>query len=78
MYAAPKATLVGMTEALVQEVEPFNIKLIPADSGKFETYFISTKNLHKVTSKIEAYYEKRKFPGDPDRDDKVLIEISQK
>ena len=42
LYAGSKFAVEGMSEALANELEPFNIRVIIAEPGSFKTNFINT------------------------------------
>lgn len=87
IYAAAKAALSAMTEALAQEVAPFGIKVLLVEPGPFETKFYDKSNIKTVQNILPAYqdqHEKRALPdsrpkmsGDPERAAKLIIEVSQ-
>lgn len=87
IYGAAKAALSAMTEALAQEVAPFNIKVLLIEPGPFETKFYNKTNI-KCVAHIDPAYQSQhdqralpdnrpKMPGDPERAAKIIIEVSQ-
>ena len=85
-YAASKAALTAMTEALAREVQSFGIKVVPIVPGPFQTKFHDPTHTVLKENTIPDYKEvyllrkeMEKQPsqkGDPDRAAKVIIEIS--
>ncbi|MCC4229067.1 SDR family NAD(P)-dependent oxidoreductase [Zunongwangia profunda] len=84
-YNAAKFALIGISEALAQEVINFGIKITVVAPGQFRTEFMNSINY--VKNRIEVYgvdeAEKMwtKFsgtqPGDPDKLSKILVQISE-
>ncbi len=84
-YNAAKFALIGISEALAQEVINFGIKVTVVAPGQFRTEFMNSINY--VKNRIEVYgvdkAEKMwtKFsgtqPGDPDKLSKILVQISE-
>lgn len=86
-YAASKAALASVTEALSRETRHMGIKVIDVEPGSFRTHFFDT-SMRGTVSKIEDYEktvgERRKEnivnlgdqPGDPYRAGKVLVELA--
>ncbi|MBW8682854.1 SDR family NAD(P)-dependent oxidoreductase [Chitinophaga rhizophila] len=83
-YNAAKFGIIGLTEALAQEVAPFGIKATVVAPGQFRTRFMDS--LQYVTNRIAVYgvdqAEKMwsgfsgQQPGDPDKLAKILVEIT--
>lgn len=84
-YNAAKFALIGISEALAQEVKNFGIRVTAVAPGQFRTEFMNSINY--VKNRIEVYgideAEKMwsKFsgtqPGDPDKLSKILVQISE-
>lgn len=85
-YNASKFAVVGLSEALAQEVKPFGIKVTVVAPGMFRTNFMSDTTLAIAANKIADYHLEahvamlRSFngnqPGDPTKLAQVLYEIS--
>lgn len=54
-YSASKYAVIGLSEALAQEVAPFGIKVTILAPGSFRTSFMSPRSLSVVKNKIDAY-----------------------
>lgn len=54
-YNASKFAVIGLSEALAQEVAPFGIKVTILAPGTFRTSFMSEDSLNVVKNKIDAY-----------------------
>ncbi|WP_418499359.1 SDR family NAD(P)-dependent oxidoreductase [Flagellimonas sp.] len=54
-YSASKYAVIGLSEALAQEVAPFGIKVTILAPGTFRTNFMSEKTLNVAQNKIDAY-----------------------
>ncbi|WZL90005.1 SDR family NAD(P)-dependent oxidoreductase [Salinimicrobium sp. 3283s] len=86
-YSASKFAVIGLSEALAQEVEPFGIDVTILAPGTFRTSFMSESSLAVAKNKIDAYNLKeqvetfRSFDGkqlgDPKKLAQVLIQISR-
>jgi NAD(P)-dependent dehydrogenase (short-subunit alcohol dehydrogenase family) len=84
-YNAAKFGIIGITEALNQEVKPFGIKATVVAPGQFRTEFMNS--IQYVQNRIDVYgvdqAEKSwsefsgKQQGDPNKLSKVLVEISE-
>tara|TARA_R110000744_G_scaffold292190_3_gene402771 strand:+ start:229 stop:1068 length:840 start_codon:yes stop_codon:yes gene_type:complete len=84
-YNAAKFALIGISEALAQEVGNFGIRVTVVAPGQFRTEFMNSINY--VKNRIEVYgvdeAEKMwsKFsgtqPGDPDKLAEILVQISK-
>lgn len=84
-YAATKAALESISEALYQEVGPLGIKVMVVEPGAFKTHFFDT-SLKGTAVKIEDYTptagQRRKEvainkgdqPGDPAKGGKVIVD----
>lgn len=86
-YSASKFAVIGLSEALAQEVAPFGIKVTILAPGTFRTSFMSESSTAVAENKIDAYNLKeqveafRSFDGkqlgDPKKLAQVLIQVSQ-
>ncbi len=86
-YSASKFAVIGLSEALAQEVAPFGINVTLLAPGTFRTSFMSESSLAVAKNKIDAYNLKEQVEafrsydgkqlGDPKKLAQVLIEISQ-
>lgn len=84
-YNAAKFAVIGLTEALAQEVKPFGIKTTVIAPGQFRTEFMNS--LQYVENRIADYGvdEAEKTwskasgtqPGDPDKLVSILLRISE-
>lgn len=85
-YNASKFAVIGLSEALAQEVKPFGIRVTVVAPGMFRTNFMSNTTLAVAQNKITGYglEEHTKMlqsldgnqPGDPKKLAKVLFDIS--
>lgn len=85
-YNASKFAVIGLSEALAQEVKPFGIHVTVVAPGMFRTNFMSETTLAVAENLIPDYHVEehvkmlRNFdgnqPGDPKKLAKVLREIS--
>lgn len=85
-YSASKFAVIGLSEALAQEVAPFGIHVTILAPGTFRTSFMSDTTLVVAKNKIDAYNLERqvelfksydgKQPGNPAKLAEVLYEIS--
>lgn len=86
-YNAAKFAVIGLSEALVQEVKPFNIKVTAIAPGMFRTRFMSDNTLAEAKNKIAVYNVEQHVnmlksfdgnqPGDPKKLAKVLLAITE-
>ncbi len=86
-YNASKFAVIGLSEALAQEVAPFGIKVTILAPGTFRTSFMSKDSLNVAKNKIDAYdLDKQvelftgfdgKQLGDPEKLAEVLLQITQ-
>ncbi len=84
-YNASKFAVIGLSEALAQEVKPFGIHVTVVAPGMFRTGFISDAHLATAEHKIDDYNTAAHVgmlhsfngnqPGDPEKLAKVLMEI---
>ncbi len=86
-YSASKFAVIGLSEALVQEVAPFGIKVTILVPGTFRTNFMSEKTLNVAQNKIDAYNLDKQIEqftgfdgqqlGDPKKLAEVLLKITE-
>lgn len=84
-YNAAKFGLIGLSEALAQEVEGFNIDVTVVAPGQFRTNFMD--NIHYVENRIPTYGVSEdeetwselsgSQPGDPQKLVQILADITQ-
>ncbi len=85
-YNASKFAVIGLSEALAQEVKPFGIKVTVVAPGMFRTSFLSSAALAVAKNKIPEYgldqhmkmlqsFDGRQ-PGDPKKLAQTLVHIS--
>lgn len=85
-YSASKFAVIGLSEALAQEVAPFGINVTILAPGTFRTSFMSQGSLAVAKNKIDDYNLKQQVevfrsfdgnqPGNPAKLAEVLYEIS--
>lgn len=85
-YSATKFALVGLSEALQQEVSPFNVHVTMVAPGEFRTTFMDKTSMHYAQNRIPAYglddLEKAsndysgQQPGDPIKLAQVLCSLA--
>lgn len=85
-YNASKFAVIGLSEALAQEVEPFGIHVTVVAPGMFRTKFMSDSTLAVAANLISDYHvaEHVKMlksfdgnqPGDPQKLAKILLDIT--
>ncbi len=86
-YNASKYAVIGLSEALAQEVAPFGIKVTVLAPGTFRTNFMSEDTLNVVKNKIDAYNLEKQVEqftgfdgqqlGDPKKLAEVLLKITE-
>ncbi|MAN29308.1 MULTISPECIES: SDR family NAD(P)-dependent oxidoreductase [Mesonia] len=86
-YNASKFAVIGLSEALAQEVAPFGIKVTILAPGTFRTNFMSEDSLNVAKNKIDAYNldeQVEQFTGfdgkqlgDPKKLAEVLLKITE-
>jgi len=86
-YSASKYAVIGLSEALAQEVAPFGIKVTILAPGTFRTNFMSEKTLNVAQNKIDAYNLDKQIEqftgfdgqqlGDPKKLAEVLLKITE-
>ena len=54
-YSASKYAVIGLSEALAQEVAPYGIKVTILAPGTFRTNFMNEETLHVAKNRIDAY-----------------------
>lgn len=84
-YNAAKFGLIGLTEALAQEVKPFNIKVTVVAPGQFRTEFMNS--IQYVKNRIDVYGIDKaeetwsafsgKQQGDPNKLVNILVDITE-
>jgi len=85
-YNASKFAVIGLSEALAQEVKPFGIHVTVLAPGMFRTNFMSDTTLKVAANKIDDYHLENHVamlksfsghqPGDPAKLAQVVYEIS--
>ncbi|MFS4472636.1 SDR family NAD(P)-dependent oxidoreductase [Chryseobacterium sp. T20] len=85
-YNASKFAVIGLSEALAQEVKPFGVKVTVVAPGMFRTGFMSETTLVAARNRIESYRLDQHIgtlqnfhghqPGDPVKLAQVLYHIS--
>lgn len=86
-YSASKYAVIGLSEALAQEVAAFGIKVTILAPGTFRTNFMSEDSLNVAQNKIDAYNldgQVEQFTGfdgqqlgDPKKMAEVLLKITE-
>lgn len=84
-YNAAKFAVIGLTEALAQEVKPFGIKTTVVAPGQFRTEFMNSIQYvkHRIADygvdEAEKTWSKASGtqPGDPDKLVSILLRISE-
>ena len=84
-YNAAKFALIGISEALAQEVENFGIRVTVVAPGQFRTEFMNSINYVKNRIDVYGVDEAEKMwskfsgtqPGDPDKLAEILVQISK-
>lgn len=86
-YSASKYAVIGLSEALAQEVAPFGIKVTILAPGTFRTNFMNEDSLNVAKNKIDAYnLDKQveqftgfngKQVGDPKKLAEVILKITE-
>jgi NAD(P)-dependent dehydrogenase (short-subunit alcohol dehydrogenase family) len=85
IYAASKAAMTAMTEALVEECSTFGIKATSVEPGSFNTNFFGAcvvtderieeyETIHHVIDSVRI--NRKVQPGDPDKAVKLFIELA--
>ncbi|MCX2837103.1 SDR family NAD(P)-dependent oxidoreductase [Salinimicrobium sp. MT39] len=84
-YNAAKFGMIGISEALAQEVNNFGIKVTVVAPGQFRTQFMDSINYVKNRIDVYGVDEAEKMwskhsgqqPGDPEKLVKILVKISE-
>jgi NAD(P)-dependent dehydrogenase (short-subunit alcohol dehydrogenase family) len=86
-YSASKYAVIGLSEALAQEVAPFGIKVTILAPGTFRTNFMNEDSLNVAKNKIDAYNLDKQVElfkgfdgkqlGDPKKLAEVLLKITE-
>ncbi len=85
-YNAAKFGLIGISEALFEELKPFNINVTAVAPGQFRTNFMNSDSMQYVKNRIDVYgidaaqkmwsnYSGQQI-GDPEKLVRILSEIS--
>lgn len=80
-YTASKFAVIGLSESLAQEVDPFNIKVTVVAPGVFRTNFLNQDSLQITKNIIEEYNTQQKietwknFNGNQSGDPEKLVQI---
>jgi NAD(P)-dependent dehydrogenase (short-subunit alcohol dehydrogenase family) len=85
-YDSVKFAIIGLSEALAQEVKPFDVKVTVVAPGFFRTSFLDKGSFMTAANRIEGYntgelesYLKQmdgKQPGDPQKLARLLVDIT--
>lgn len=86
-YNASKFAVIGLSEALAQEVAPFGINVTIVAPGTFRTNFMSEDSLQVVKNKIDVYNLNKQVElftgfdgkqlGNPEKLAEVLLKITE-
>jgi NAD(P)-dependent dehydrogenase (short-subunit alcohol dehydrogenase family) len=86
-YNASKFAVIGLSEALAQEVAPFGIKVTILAPGTFRTNFMNEETLNVAQNKIDAYKLEKQVEqftgfdgqqlGNPKKLAEVLLQITR-
>ena len=86
-YSASKYAVIGLSEALAQEVAPFGIKVTILAPGTFRTNFMSEDTLNVAENKIDTYNLNEQVAqftgfdgkqlGDPEKLAEVVLKITE-
>jgi NAD(P)-dependent dehydrogenase (short-subunit alcohol dehydrogenase family) len=86
-YSASKYAVIGLSEALAQEVAPFGIKVTILAPGTFRTNFMNEETLSVAQHKIDAYDLDRQIEqftgfdgkqlGDPKKLAEVVLQLAE-
>ncbi|MDR7129729.1 NAD(P)-dependent dehydrogenase (short-subunit alcohol dehydrogenase family) [Algoriphagus sp. 4150] len=88
IYCSTKFAVAGFTEALAEEMKPFNVHTTLVYPGYFRTNFLSKDSIRTAASPIAAYKSARELekahldeingnqPNDPEKAADVLITLS--
>lgn len=85
-YTASKFAVIGLSESLAQEANPFNVKVTVVAPGIFRTNFLNTGSLQTAENLIDEYQTNDKMGtwgqlngnqlGDPAKLVQILIDIT--
>jgi NAD(P)-dependent dehydrogenase (short-subunit alcohol dehydrogenase family) len=85
-YNASKYAVIGLSEALAQEVAPFGIRVTILAPGTFRTNFMNEETLNVAQNKIDVYKLEKQVEqftgfdgqqlGDPKKLAEVLLQIT--
>lgn len=86
-YSASKYAVIGLSEALAQEVAPFGIKVTILAPGTFRTNFMNKDSLNVANNKIDVYNLDQQVEqfigfdgkqlGNPEKLAEVLLQITE-
>ncbi|KAK7428000.1 hypothetical protein QQZ08_005431 [Neonectria magnoliae] len=86
-YSGTKFALEGMVESLSRETEPFGIRSLLIEPGRFRTELLSSSNLKMVQSTIKDYAQRSKEfdemlasangtqEGDPEKGVSIILDL---
>ena len=89
VYAAAKAGLSALSDALAEEVEPLGVQVMAVEPGAFRTEFLSAQSIRRTTRSIEDYATTSgavldrldshagRQPGDPARAARVIVDATR-
>ncbi|MBC9797772.1 SDR family oxidoreductase [Sinomicrobium weinanense] len=89
VYCSTKFALAGLTEALAEEMKPFNIRTTLVYPGYFRTDFLTSGSIKTPEAPIDAYTEARRAeqvhfneidgnqPNDPEKAAGVILQLSE-
>ena len=89
VYCSTKFAVAGLTEALSEEMKPFNVHTTLVYPGYFRTSFLSKGSVKTPSNPIEAYKAARDMeqahlndidgnqPNDPEKAAEVLVHLSE-
>lgn len=86
-YNAVKWAIIGLSEALCKEVEPFNVKVTIVSPGLFRTNFLSKGGFSVAQNRIDEYNTQQKVdlmnqfsghqPGNPEKLAEIVVDIAE-
>ena len=86
-YNAVKYAVIGLSEALSKEVEPFDVRVTVVSPGLFRTNFLSKGAFSVAQNKIDEYDTQQKVdimnqfngqqPGDPQKLAEIVIQTAE-
>ncbi|MFR9805557.1 SDR family NAD(P)-dependent oxidoreductase [Pseudonocardia sp. RS010] len=82
IYAAAKAAVSALSEAVAREVEPFGVGTTIVGLGSFRTGFLSERSVRHTTPRLDVYATgddhfaglSGRQPGDPDRAAELIVQ----